>query len=365
MRVLHISAGAVYGGVERALVTLAQERSYAPEMHPHFAVCFRGRFSQELRAAGSPVDYLGEVRASRPFTVIAARRALRTVLAQEKVDVAVCHLPWAHAMFAPVLQEARVPTVFWMHGFATGRHWTELWARLTQPALVIANSKATAATAPLLFPKRRVEVVRYAVTMSTEPRAEVPGVILQVSRMEPWKGHLLHLEALALLKDEPGWTCRIVGGSQTGPEAGYFAKLHERAKTLGIASRVEFLGQRSDVEQQLAEASIFCQPNTGPEPFGIVFIEALAASLPVVTTRMGAAPEILDGSCGILTEPGDAAALASALRSLLKDPLLRARLGAAGPARAAQLCSPERQVPALAALFSELLGKVKLESRTS
>ena len=360
MRVLHISAGAVYGGVERALVTLAQERSYAPEMHPHFAVCFRGRLSQELRTAGSPVDYLGEVRASRPFTVLAARRALRTVLAQEKIDVAVTHLPWAHAMFAPVLRQARVPIAFWMHGFATGRHWTERWARLTKPAVVIANSQATAATARLLFPKSPVEVIRYPVSVSAEPRAEVPGVILQVSRMEPWKGHLLLLEALAVLTDEPSWTCRIVGGSQTGPEAGYFAKLHERAKKLGIASRVEFLGQRSDVEQQLAEASIFCQPNTGPEPFGIVFVEALAAGVPVVTTRMGAAPEIIDSSCGVLTEPGDAEALASALRSLLTDAERRAKLGAAGPARAAQLCSPERQVPAVAAL----LAKVKLESRT-
>jgi len=357
VRVLHVSAGAMWGGVERALVTLARERAHAPEMQPHFAVCFRGRLSQELRMAGAAVDYLGEVRASRPFTVVRARKALRTVLAQERIDVAVCHLPWAHAIFAPVLRQAGVPVAFWMHGFATGRHWTERWARLTAPELTIANSEATAKTAPLLFPHTRTEVVRVPVTLAPEPRAEVPGRIVQVSRMEPWKGHLLHLAALALLKDDARWTCRFVGGAQTRAEEAYMSKLHGRAQQLGLRDRVEFLGQRSDVEAQLAEASVFCQPNTGPEAFGISFIEALAAGVPVVTTRLGAAQEIIDETCGILTAPGNAHVLAEALRTMLNNPGLRARLGAAGPARAAALCSPERQVPALA----RLLATVKLE----
>ena len=361
MRVLHLSAGAMWGGVERLLVTLARERAYAPDMHPHFAVCFRERLSQELRMAGSPVDYLGEVRTSRPLTVLRARKALRTLLLQEKMDVGVCHLPWAHAIFAPVLREAKVPAVFWMHGFATGRHWTELWARLSPPALVIANSQATAKTAPALFPGTPAQVLFNPVSMEAEPRAELPGTIVQVSRMEPWKGHRLHLEALALLKNEPGWRCRIVGGAQTNAEISYVLSLRKRARLLGIEDRVEFMGQRSDVEVQLAEASIFCQPNTGPEPFGIVFIEALAAGVPVVTTALGAAPEIIDSSCGILTEPGNAASLAAALKLLLNDAALRQRLGESGKQRAAALCSPERQMPALALLLRKVTlgGQVK------
>jgi len=357
--VLHISAGAMWGGVERALVTLASERRHAPDMHPHFAVCFREQLNHELRMAGAPVDYLGEVRASRPFTVVRARKALATLLRQEKMDVAVCHLPWAHTMFAPVLRNLGVPTVFWMHGFATGRHWTERLAKLTRPALTIANSHATAKTAGLLFPNTRTEVLYYPVTFTSEVKAEESGIILQVSRMEPWKGHMLHLEALAKLKDEPNWHCRVIGGAQTTSEAKYLLKLEKRAYALGIGQRVELMGQRDDIDQQLAQAQIFCQPNSGPEPFGIVFIEALAAGVPVVTTSMGAAPEILDSSCGILTEAGDADALASALKLLLNDVALRNRLSAAGPARAAALCSPERQIPALA----KLLGTVRLEAQ--
>lgn len=361
MRVLHISAGAMWGGVERMLVTLARERSEAPDMHPHFAVCFRGRLSQELRAAGSPVDYLGEVRASRPLTVLSARRALRTVLAQETIDVAICHLPWAHAIFAPVLEAAKVPHIFWMHGFAAGSHWTEIWAKRITPKLVIANSQATAKTAPRLFPNTRVEVLYCPVSLNAEPRAETAGTIVQIGRMERWKGHEVLLDALALLRDDLNWTCQIAGGAQTSREVSYMADLAIRAQKLGIAKRVEFLGQLTDVGQLLSGASIFCQPNSGPEPFGIAMVEALAAGVPVVTSNIGAAPEIVDSTCGVLTAPRDPQPLADALRSLLTDPARRNAMGAGGPARAAELCSPARQLPALA----RLIQAVKLESRAA
>ena len=56
-------------------------------------------------------------------------------------------------------------------------------------------------------------------------------------------------------------------------------------------------------------ADIHCQPNTAPEPFGLVFVEALYAGLPVVTTALGGALEILTDACGVLVPAGDAPAL--------------------------------------------------------
>ncbi len=90
----------------------------------------------------------------------------------------------------------------------------------------------------------------------------------------------------------------------------------------------------------LAAADLYCQPNLGPEPFGIAFVEALYAGLPVVSTRLGGAAEIVNEDCGVLVEPGDAAALAAALGRLIDDPSARARLGATGPERARMLCDP-------------------------
>jgi glycosyltransferase involved in cell wall biosynthesis len=356
MKVLHISAGALYGGVERVLCTLAEYRALSPSVNPHFAVCFEGRLSQELRSLNVPVHVLGETRASNPLTVVRARKALRGLLKREKFDVAVCHLPWAHAIFAPVVRSAAVPVVFWMHGFASGTHWRDLhwserWARRTPPALVICNSRATAATAGSLFPATPAEVYYYPVALPMVGRAahHVP-VIVQVSRMEAWKGHSLHLDALALLPKELAWECRFIGGAQSAKEEVYSRELLARAGS----DRIQFMGQRTDIAGQLAGADIFCQPNTGPEPFGLVFVEALAAGLPVVTTRLGAAPEIIDESCGILTAPGDPQALASALARLLPDGALRRRLGAAGPARARELCDPARQLPLLGAILAKI-----------
>ncbi|HVA41545.1 MAG TPA: glycosyltransferase family 4 protein, partial [Candidatus Binataceae bacterium] len=103
--------------------------------------------------------------------------------------------------------------------------------------------------------------------------------------------------------------------------------------------------------------------NTGPEPFGITFIEALYAGLPVVTTSIGGALEIVDGSCGILVEPDDPGALAGALCRLIEDRELRARLGAAGPGRAAALCDPRAQMAALARALTKLRPSRAREAR--
>ena len=72
------------------------------------------------------------------------------------------------------------------------------------------------------------------------------------------------------------------------------------ATELGISDRVRFAGQRDDVPGLLAAADVFCQPNTGPEPFGIAYVEALWSRLPVVATQFGGAQEIVDDSCGLL-----------------------------------------------------------------
>jgi glycosyltransferase involved in cell wall biosynthesis len=145
-----------------------------------------------------------------------------------------------------------------------------------------------------------------------------------------------------------------VGGAQRPAEVRYFEELKERAAQLNITDHVRFLGQRADVRQLLAAADIHCQPNIGPEPFGITFLEALDAGLPVVTTAQGGALEIVDQTCGILTPPGDAEALARSLRKLIESPDLRSHLGRAGPPRARALCDPARQMSRLYSLCQRI-----------
>jgi glycosyltransferase involved in cell wall biosynthesis len=210
----------------------------------------------------------------------------------------------------------------------------------------------TVSLARISAPTAKRETVR--AELATPPDAVV---IAQVSRMEAWKGHELHLDALACIRDVPGWVCWMIGGAQRSAEQSYLDALKERAQRLGLGERVRFLGQRSDVPALLHAADIFCQPNRDPEPFGIVFIEALAAGLPVVTTAMGAAHEIIDPSCGVAVAPGDADGLSHALRTLILDREARMRLGANGPRQAARLCDLRTQLGWLHAAVAGLIGK--------
>jgi glycosyltransferase involved in cell wall biosynthesis len=354
-RILHIGSGNLYGGIERALVAMAKYRSSCHALDQHFALCFPGRLERELAATGVPVFRLGEVRISRLWTVLKARRRLRQLLNQNTYHAVICHAAWPMAVFgATVPPESRL--VYWLHDVPAGKHWLERWARRIRPWVVVCNGNFTAEHLHYLYPDSPKVIVRYPVDLrpaSIDARRRIreslgtPSecvVIIQVSRMEPWKGQALHIKALAKLKSIPDWQCWIIGGAQRREEATYLARLKSAAEISGVSDRVRFLGQRADVEELLAAADIFCQPNEGPEPFGIVFIEALAAGLPVVATAMGGASEIVNSDCGILTPRSDADALAGALEQLIQNPALRRKLGAAGPARARHLCAPEDRV---------------------
>lgn len=357
IRALHVYSGNLYGGVERLLATLAWHSGEAG-LEESFALCFTGRAADEIAAAGARVELLGPARVSRPWTVARARRRLARVLEDIRPDVVVCHSTWAHGLFAGVARRRGVPLVFWLHDAVTGRTWADRLARRTPPDLALCTSRFAAGTLPRLW-EVPAQVVYYPVPRpdpgavdraALRARLDTPAedvVILQASRMEPWKGQRLLLEGLARLRGVPGWTCWVAGGAQRPHEEAHLAELFALAQERGIAHRVRFLGQRGDVPALMAAADVFCQPNLGPEPFGIVFVEAMHAGLPLVATAIGGAREIVDPSCGILVPPEDPAALADALRRLVDEPGLRARLGAAGPAHARALCDPPRQIARL------------------
>jgi glycosyltransferase involved in cell wall biosynthesis len=362
MRVLHLYSGNLYGGIESFLTTMARSRHLAPEMEPEFGLCFRGRLWDELVATGVAVHHFGAVRLSRPWTLTRARERLRQVLADSRPLVVATHDSWPHTVFAPVARRAGLRLVHFLHGQADGRHWLGQLAGRTPPDLVVANSQFTAASVRGVFRDAKVETCHYPVARFDDPflrsavRSELGAddksvVILQASRLERWKGQAVHMAALARLRELPGWECWLAGGAQKLGEGQFLDELRSIARRAGIADRVRFLGQRADISRLMAAADFFCQPNTGPEPFGIVLVEALYAGLPVVTSRFGGATEIVDPTCGVLTEPGDVKGLAAALRSLIVDPERRRQLGIAGPGRAASLCDPARQLNAVATLL--------------
>jgi len=358
MRVLHVYTGNLFGGIESMLATIARNRAGA--FDSEMALCFDGRLADELRRAGTRTHLLPEPRASRPLTVRRSRRALMSLLRARRFDAVICHAAWAHAMFAPAVRRMGVPLIFWSHDVMTGRAWTERWARRTPPDLAICNSDFTAARIHTLFdrvptvtiyapvePPTPLSTDRHLLRRSLDTRDEAI-VIVQASRSDPAKGHAALAEALGRLRDVPNWIWWQIGGAQRPVEAACLREVRQIATRAGIIDRVRFVGERDDVPRLLAAADIHCQPNVRPEAFGIAFIEALAAGLPVVTTAMGGAMEIVDASCGILVPPDDSEALTAALRRLVIDRAFRLSLASGAPARARALCDPKTQMQHLA-----------------
>jgi len=378
MRVLHIISGRLFGGVESQLITRARYRSVCPDMEIEFALCFDGKLRELLVKTGVAVHSLGPTRTRNPLSVIRARRRLRAILEKRKPDVVSCHMPWALAMFGSTARAANIPLAFWMHGTAGGRHWLERWAKLTRPDIAICNSMYTAGTLPTLYPTLRAHMITYPVALSDvnsfyderlttrKSLSTLPDavVIVQVCRMEPWKGQLLHLEALSRLRDNPNWICWIVGGAQRAAEARFATELRDSAHRLGIADRVRFTGEREDVAKILQASDIYCQPNTYPEPFGISLIEALYARLPVVSAALGGALEFIDSEVGFLVEPKPDQ-VAAALKQLIEDDALRRTLGAAGPARARAVSDPTTQIVRLKSVLEEVVANHHGRSRAS
>jgi glycosyltransferase involved in cell wall biosynthesis len=154
--------------------------------------------------------------------------------------------------------------------------------------------------------------------------------VLAVGRIVAKKGFDLLVEAFSRVAAELGDVDLVIGGA--GPELEALGAL---ARSRGLEDRVLFPGRlsREEVAVAMAGAAAFVMPSR-LEPFGIVALEAWRAGAPLVATSRGGAPEYVhDGIDGVLADPFDAQALASALRQLLEDDQRAQRIGRAGRAR--------------------------------
>jgi glycosyltransferase involved in cell wall biosynthesis len=177
-----------------------------------------------------------------------------------------------------------------------------------------------------------IEMARWDELRRGAPLPSSRPTILSVARQYPRKDTATLLHALRIvLREIPETHLRIVGG---GPE---LPRLRALAHELRIESSVTFHGavpEDDAVRRRYFEAQVFCLPSR-QEGFGIVFLEAMAAGLPIVAARAGAVPEVVpEGEAGILVPPRAPERLAEALILLLRNPARRAQMGAAGVARA-------------------------------
>ncbi len=163
------------------------------------------------------------------------------------------------------------------------------------------------------------------------------------------KGTAHLLEALRrVLEQFPDLYCLIIGHGELEGE------LKEHARRAGVASRVVFAGHIEPCADLVAALDVFVLPSLW-EGMPYAVLEAMALGVPVVASRVGGCPEVIeDGETGLLVEPGDARGLSQAILALLRDPAERARLGRQGRERVRERFGLERMIAGLESLYQEL-----------
>jgi glycosyltransferase involved in cell wall biosynthesis len=228
------------------------------------------------------------------------------------------------------------------------------------PSAVIANSNTTLETLPGLH---RGFVV--ANTVVYDPIGEILAQdrterriyrVAVLGRLAPWKGQNIFLDAFACAFPDGGCEAWIIGSAMFG-EDDYVDSLHAQAERLGVSQNVVFRGFQEDTWSELAQIDILVHCSLTPEPFGQVVVEGMAAGVPVIASAAGGPTEIISNNVdGILTPPGDVAALAAAMRRLHDDAWLCKALVAKGRETAFRY-SPKRTASGLIDVYEGVLRR--------
>ncbi|HLE83314.1 MAG TPA: glycosyltransferase, partial [Thermoanaerobaculia bacterium] len=330
---------------------------------------------EELRAAGVPVTGLG----ARNLRDLAAFRRLLALVRSGRFDLVHSHLAYASIWGLLASRMTGRPVVVTLHvrpPFAPAWSREGLRRRLlvavanrwAARALAVSGAARDAWAAAGLAPERLTVVhngvdvggvrrgageaaARAAIRRELGVAADAP-LALTVSVLRAGKGLEVLLEAVpAVLDALPRARFAVVGD---GPARD---SLQASAAAAGLTAALVWTGFRRDVPALLAAADLFVLPSLD-DAFPTALLEAMAAGLPVVATRAGGIPEIVDdGATGVLVPAEDPAALARAVAALLADPAARRALGRAGRRRVAERFSTADWLGRLERVYAEALGR--------
>jgi len=356
------------GGTERQLVALAKglDRSRFDLR----VACFQrsGTFLPELEAQGIPVvDY--PIRSLHGLRTVKELLRFARDLRRERTQILHTFNFYPNMFAIPAARLAGVPVII-----ATLRDMGDLWTPMQRRAQrwvcrlshrVVANADAVREQAVKEgYAPEKVCVIRNG---------------LDLAKFSSAPDHVLQRESLGLPPHVPvvavfsrlnhrvkGIPCFLEAAARVAPvhrdvrflvvgEGSLRAGLEAQAERLGLGDRVRFSGFRSDIGAAMAAVSISVIPSQS-EGLSNVLLESMAASLPVIATRVGGTPEVVENEqSGLLVPPRDPAALARAIGSLLSDPARAADLGRAGRGRVERLFQLGRMVGETEALYDGML----------
>ncbi|MBN3927644.1 glycosyltransferase family 4 protein [Nostoc sp. NMS4] len=249
---------------------------------------------------------------------------------------------------------SRRPLVYHLHDILSQEHFSQTNLRIAInlanrfASLVIANSQASQTA--FVQAGGRTDIVE-VVYNGFEPKKyqtdksdinklrqqlglEGKFVVGHFSRLAPWKGQHILIEALA--KCPPEVTVILVGDALFG-EQDYVQKLHQQVSQLRLENRVKFLGFRSDIPQLMAACDLVAHTSTSPEPFGRVIVEAMLCEKPVVAAKAGGVMELVEhGFNGFLVTPGEPQELAQVISTCLQETEITATIASNARTTASQ-----------------------------
>lgn len=304
-----------------------------------------GRMVAELEKAGARHIYL-PVKSKNPLTIWQNADRLARVIQDNNVQLvhARSRAPAWSALWAA--RHTNIPFVTTYHGFYNQKTRLKAFYNsvMARGDKVIANSHYTANLIAERHPdsKSRIVTVHRGSDLTALDRASVSGerletlrtnwglpndrpLIINLARLTSWKGQMVIIEAMGLLKQEGTTTpIAVLAGDAQGRE-GYLASLKTQIDELNVSDQVRLVGHCSDVPAALALGALSVVASTAPEAFGRAAVEAQAASVPVIVSNLGAVPETVlappvvseSERTGWHVPAGDAAALAIAIRHVL------------------------------------------------
>ena len=234
-----------------------------------------------------------------------------------------------------------------------------------QQTIVISRAVADHLATYLKTPRAKLSLVYYGLKPRSRTGinfrqkygipADVP-LIGTVGRLSKQKGHFVLIKAMALVcRELPRARLLIIGHDDQGLKDGLLARIREA----GLEENIILGGFRDEIPDIMACFGVFCLPSLW-EGFGMVLIEAMAESKPIVASRVGSIPEVVeDGRTGLLIPPGDENQLAAALLRLLRDKDLAAAMGRAGKERLEKHFTRRAMAESTERIYDRLLSEAE------
>ena len=350
MKILFLDQSGKLGGAELSLADVA----YPYRQNCRVGLFADGAFRQLLESKQIPVKILtnqsinvkkdsGILQSLGSFSSLAPL-VFKVAKTARKYDIIYANTQKALVVGALASFLSRRPLVYHLRDILDAEHFSSTNRRVAVAlanrfaSLVIANSEATRTA--FLQSGGRLEIARVVYNgfqpenyqadssevnkIKQDLELEGKFVLGHFSRLSPWKGQHILLEALTQCPENV--IALLVGDALFGEDE-YVEQLHKQVADFGLKNRVKFLGFRSDIVPLMTACNLVAHTSTSPEPFGRVIIEAMLCKTPIVASAAGGVVELVNpGKTGWLVTPGNSEELANVINSCYQNPELAANV---------------------------------------